>query len=190
MRNIANRLANFVAKSQVLRRADCTIALTARVNFRGIRLKPPSVLRVGDCSMFEGSIMSDRVGSIVAIGNNTFVGGSTFVCAERIDVGNDVLISWGCTIVDHNSHAVEWAGRRDDVASWYHGKKDWTHVQIRPVKICDRVWIGFNSIVLSGVTIGENAVVGCGSVVTKDVAPFSVVGGNPARVIRLLNDAD
>ena len=133
--------------------------------------------------------MSDRTGSSVIIGKNTFVGGSTLICADRIEIGNDVLISWGCTIVDHNSHAVDWASRRNDVSAWYDGQKDWTFVKILPVMRCDRVWIGFNSIILSGVTIGENAVIGCGSVVTKDVAPYSVVAGNPARIIRSLDHA-
>lgn len=189
MPKFLNRIAELIAKRRVLNHSDCYIAHTAKVKFRGITGRPPSVLRIGDRTIFEGSIMSDRTGSTVIIGNNTFVGGSMFVCASRIEVGNDVLISWGCTIVDHNSHAVDWALRRNDVNDWYDGKKDWAHVKILPVKICDRVWIGFNSIILSGVTVGENAVVGCGSIVTKDVAPYSVVAGNPARIIRKLEHA-
>lgn len=57
-------------------------------------------------------------------------------------------------------------------------------MNIAPVKISDKVWIGFNSIILKGVTIGEGAVVGAGSVVTKDVPAWTVVAGNPARIIR------
>lgn len=55
------------------------------------------------------------------------------------------------------------------------------------VNIGDDAWIGVGSILMNGVTIGEGAVVGCGSVVTKDVAPHTVVAGNPARVIRTIN---
>ncbi|MBV8923397.1 DapH/DapD/GlmU-related protein, partial [Bradyrhizobium sp.] len=55
-----------------------------------------------------------------------------------------------------------------------------------PVVIADKVWIGFNASILKGVTIGEGAVVGACSVVTRDVPPFAVVAGNPARVIRTL----
>ena len=53
-----------------------------------------------------------------------------------------------------------------------------------PITICDGVWIGARAIILPGVTIGEGAVVAAGAVVTKDVEPFTVVGGNPAKFIK------
>jgi acetyltransferase-like isoleucine patch superfamily enzyme len=62
--------------------------------------------------------------------------------------------------------------------------KDWSTVEIRPVTISDKVWIGFNSLILCGVTIGEGAVIGAGSVVTNDIPAWTVAAGNPARVIR------
>ena len=106
------------------------------------------------------------------------------VSAERIEVGDDVMIAWGTTIVDHNSHSSSFSKRSEDVINWMQGKKDWSHVKTSPVKICDKVWIGFNTIILKGVTIGEGAVVGAGSVVTKNVPPWTIVAGNPARIIR------
>ena len=69
---------------------------------------------------------------------------------------------------------------------WHEGRKDWTHVAHAAVTIKDKAWIGFNVSILKGVTIGEGAVVGAGSVVTRDVAPYSVVAGNPVRLIRML----
>ena len=86
--------------------------------------------------------------------------------------------------VDHDSHSVVLEERQDDVKLWSVGKKNWDYVKIAPVDIEDDVWIGFNAIILKGVTIGRGAVVAAGSVVTKNVAPFTVVGGNPARLIR------
>lgn len=53
-----------------------------------------------------------------------------------------------------------------------------------PITICNGVWIGARAIILPGVTVGEGAVVAAGAVVTKDVAPWTIVGGNPARVIK------
>ncbi|WP_292489709.1 DapH/DapD/GlmU-related protein [Mesorhizobium sp.] len=57
-------------------------------------------------------------------------------------------------------------------------------MKIGKVRISDNAWIGFNSIILKGVTIGEGAIVGAGSVVTKNVEPFTIVAGNPARVLQ------
>jgi acetyltransferase-like isoleucine patch superfamily enzyme len=53
-----------------------------------------------------------------------------------------------------------------------------------PIIIEDDAWIGFNSIILKGVTIGKGSIVGAGSVVTKSVPPWTIVGGNPAKIIR------
>jgi galactoside O-acetyltransferase len=93
-------------------------------------------------------------------------------------------MSWGATIVDHNSHSLNWDIRNRDVEDWASGRKDWTGVLRKPVIIGKRVWIGFNAIVLKGVTIGEGAVIGAGSVVTRDVPPYCIVAGNPARIVR------
>ncbi len=135
-------------------------------------------------------MVAERLGAKIEIGQNTFIGNSSIIAAEHISIGDDVLISWGCTIVDHHSHSTNWNERSQDVRMWYNGKKDWSAVRISPVRIGNKVWIGFNSIVLAGVTIGEGAVIGCGSIVTKDVAPFTVVAGVPAKPNRNLNDVD
>ncbi|MEI7431602.1 MAG: acyltransferase, partial [Betaproteobacteria bacterium] len=123
---------------------------------------------------------------VVAIGDRSYIGASHFVCHSRIDIGDDVIISWGVTIVDHNSHSLDWRKRNTDVLLWLQRKKDWVGVKVAPVVIKDRVWIGFGASILKGVTLGEGAVVAAGSVVTKDVPAFTVVGGNPARVIRCM----
>ena len=65
--------------------------------------------------------------------------------------------------------------------------KDWSNVNSAPITICDDAWIGMNCIILKGVTIGEGAIVGAGSVVTKDVPAWTVVAGNPARVVKKIS---
>lgn len=143
---------------------------------------------IGNQSIFEGAFAFDKPGAKIVVGDRTFIGGSTaLIAAEKVIVGSDVLISWGCTIADHNSHAVSFEERKNDVVNWGKGYKDWTHVKIDPVTIEDKAWIGFNSIILKGVTIGEGAIVAAGSVVTKSVEPYTVVGGNPASVIKKLS---
>jgi acetyltransferase-like isoleucine patch superfamily enzyme len=136
--------------------------------------------------MLRARVLFDRRNASLSIGDRTFVGNSTIVIANRVEVGDDVLIAWGCTIVDHDSHARRFTDRKDDVSNWYLGQKDWSHVEIKPVTIGDKVWIGLNAIILKGVRIGEGSVVAAGSVVTHEVPPYVVVAGNPARVVREL----
>ncbi|MET3577672.1 acetyltransferase-like isoleucine patch superfamily enzyme [Mesorhizobium robiniae] len=140
---------------------------------------------IGDKCRLHCAFSFDRSEAKITVGQRSYIGKSHLVSAERIEIGNDVIISWGTTIVDHNSHATGWQDREADVTDWHQGKKDWSNITIAPVKIEDSVFIGFNAIILKGVTIGKGAVVGAGSVVTKDVAPFTMVGGNPARPIGL-----
>ena len=89
-------------------------------------------------------------------------------------------------MVDHDSHSIEWEKRRNDVRDWGKGKKNWVHIAHAPVVIGDKAWVGFNVSILKGVTIGEGAVIGACSVVTRDIPPYSVAVGNPAKVVRSL----
>lgn len=143
-------------------------------------------LSVGDDSIIHANISYDSPEGSVVVGDRCYIGRSHIVCHTRVSLGNDVVISWGVTIVDHNSHSVEWRYRKNDILDWAKGQKDWSNVHISPVTIEDRVWIGFNAIILKGVTLGEGAIVAAGAVVTKDVPPYTVVAGNPAQVIRRL----
>jgi galactoside O-acetyltransferase len=132
----------------------------------------------------------------ITVGKRCQLGVVNFVCAGSIEVQDDVIMAWGVTIMDNDSHSLNWNERKNDVKQSYNDymtdknniikNKDWSRVEIAPIKIASRSWIGFNAIILKGVTIGENAVVGAGSVVTCDVPPFSVVAGNPAKVIKTL----
>ena len=178
------------ARRSVLSRCNAHIDPSAKVNWMGLVQAPPSGIRIGAGTIFEGSVHADRDGSEVIIGTNTFVGASRLVTAERIVIGDDVLISWGCTIVDHGSHSLRWAERKDDVSKWYRGEKDWHGVKIAAVEIQNRAWIGFNVSILPGVTVGRGAVVAAGSVVTKNVDAYAIVGGAPARLIRMVPDDD
>ncbi|TYQ28927.1 acyltransferase [Pseudanabaena sp. UWO311] len=148
-----------------------------------LQLKDNCKINIDEHSLVEGVICFDRNNATIAIGKRVFMNGS-LIAAQNIEIGDDVLISWGVTVVDHNSHAISFSERSQDVVNWRLGKKDWANVKIAPIKISNKVWIGFNSIILKGVNIGEGAIVGAGSVVTKDVPAWTIVAGNPARVIR------
>ena len=143
---------------------------------------------IGEKSIINCRIDFDSPSGTVIIGDRTYLGASHLVCHTKIEIGSDVIVSWGVTIVDHNSHSLQWRYRKDDVSHWANRKKSWSRVKIAPVKICDRVWIGFGVTILKGINVGEGAILAAGAVVTRDVPPYCIVGGNPARVIRELSD--
>jgi len=146
---------------------------------------------IGDESVINATInmgnCNIRIGDRVMIND-----GTTLYSVNGITIGNDVMISWGCTIIDNNSHSLISSERVKELAT---AKKeyeaetigdntDWATVKNAPIIIKDKAWIGFNSIIMKGVTIGEGAVVAAGSVVTKDVPDYAVVGGNPAQILK------
>ncbi len=149
-------------------------------------------VKIGANSVVEGRLFLEQENSQIVIGDNTYIGSSSLVSLSSILIGNDVLISWGCTIMDNDAHSLISEQRMNDVRDWKRsleeekvGKyKDWSKVNFAPITVKDKAWIGFNSIILKGVTIGEGAVVAAGSVVTKDVPDYAIVGGNPAQIIK------
>lgn len=145
-------------------------------------------LVIGENSVIRCRVSFDHHDGEVCIGDRTYIGDSNLVCHSKIVIGNDVIISWDVTIVDHDSHSLNWRERKDDVIDWNRNQKNWDHIKKAPVHIEDKVWLGFGVSVLKGVTIGTGAVVAAQAVVTKDVPPYTLVGGNPAKVIRLLNN--
>jgi len=158
------------------------------IAWRRIKHVAGNSISIGEDSIIHADIsFEEEHGGEVRIGNRTFVGRSHLICYRRLVIGDDVIMSWGITIVDHDSHSIDWEKRRDDVRDWSRGKKNWKHIAHAPVVVGDKAWIGFNVSILKGVTIGEGAVVGACSVVTKDIPAYAVAVGNPARVVRSLS---
>ena len=143
-------------------------------------------VRIGAQSIVRCRIAFDGPG-VVTIGRRCFIGASHIVCHTAITIGDDAIISWGVTITDHDSHAIEWRGRQNDVSDWMRGKKNWASVKIAPVELGSRVWIGFGVTILKGVTVGDGAVIAARSVVTRNVPANVLVAGTPARIVRQIN---
>jgi len=109
----------------------------------------------------------------LSIGNNSSIGKNCQI-ANDVTIGDDVMMAPEVVIfsVSHETSDVNTSMRLQG------------NLPAKPVTIGNDVWIGQRAIILPGVTIGNGAIVATGSVVTKDVANFSVVGGNPAKVIK------
>lgn len=165
----------------------------ARLNGATLSARQPEgcSLSIGSDSNIEASLVLEQASARISIGSRTHIGGGTLLAAaSSIEIGDDVLIAFEALIMDHNSHSVRFSERKHDVRDWIKGTKDWSRVAMAPVRISNKAWIGVRAIVLKGVTIGEGAIVGAGSLVTTDVPAWTIAGGNPARIIRPLTDEE
>ena len=148
-------------------------------------------MRVGEqLVMVSGMNYANRIGRqqpcffIVAplgklrIGNRVGMSSTAIVCHDAITIGNDVTIGGNTVIYDTDFHSTDQRVRA--------GYADNTHANTAPVVINDGAFIGAHVTILKGVTIGKNAVVGAGSVVTRSVPAGEIWAGNPARLIRTL----
>ncbi len=114
-----------------------------------------------------------QAGALLQVGENFAMTGGSIIAAERIVIGDNVNVGANTTIMDTDFHPLDAQARRLDSEL---GKT-------APVIIEDDVFIGMNCLILKGVTLGRGSVIGAGSVVTKDVPPYTMAAGNPARVI-------
>lgn len=122
-----------------------------------------------------------------------------FTCefGKNITIGHDVYINFGCTLLDCGQITIGNHTLLGPNVSVYSGNHSVNPVERiagalipKPITIGNRVWIGGCSIILSGVTIGDDTVIGAGSVVTRDIPSGVVAAGNPCRVLRKINDGD
>ena len=146
-------------------------------------------IRVGAGTHIKGELLTFAHGGEISIGDHCYLGDQSRVwSAKSISIGDRVLISHNVNIFDSLTHPISPRERHKhylEIVTNGHPRR--ADLGEAPVQIDDDVWIGCLSIVLRGVTIGKGAIVGAGSVVSKDVPPFTVVAGNPARIIRELD---
>lgn len=153
--------------------------LGRRVRLRG---RPAVAARgrivVGDRTQLVSTVATLELvaepGAVLEIGERSLINfGCSIVAQERVTIGPRSLIGPYCMIMDTGFHRVE-PDRRLETP------------EPRPITIGENVWLGARVVVLPGVTIGDDAVVGIGSIVTRDVPPRTVVAGVPAEVVRTL----
>jgi acetyltransferase-like isoleucine patch superfamily enzyme len=154
-------------------RAPLSVRLKGRlyVSGKGDLILGPGVSFVGTVVPIE---LETYTSGRIEIGNHTFINyGSSITARSSVKIGSHCHLGHYTFIMDNNQHDIL------------------RHLELppsAPVIIEDNVWIGSKSIILPGVRIGHHAVVGAGSIVTKDVPPQCVIAGNPARIVRYLTE--
>jgi len=145
-----------------------------------------SKIKIGSETHIRAQLLVFPNGGQISIGNQCYVGENSRVWSmDSIKIGDRVMISHNVNIHDSGSHSIS-AKERNlhflEIIRVTH-PKILPNVSHAPVIIENDVWIGFNSIIFQGVTIGEGAIVGAQSLVVHDVPPYSIVMGNPAMII-------
>lgn len=130
--------------------------------------------------LYQRCIIIARYGGNIEIGEFCGISGSTIYAFKSIKIGNHTRIGANCKIIDNDFHPIELDYRRK-------GMNEYTHKS--PVVIGNDCFIGMNSIILKGTTLGNNVVVGAGSVVHGSFPDNCMIAGNPARIIKYIDES-
>jgi UDP-2-acetamido-3-amino-2,3-dideoxy-glucuronate N-acetyltransferase len=155
----------------------CSIAPDVKL---GNNVKLSQFINLYGCSIGDNT----KIGASVEVQKNAFIGSNckisshTFIC-EGVTIEDDVFVGHGVMFINDSYPRAASNGSLLTEADW----------AVETTVVKKGASIGSNSTILSKVTIGENAIVGAGSVVTRDVPPNTIVAGNPARIIRRIEDA-
>ncbi len=140
-------------------------------------------IRIGNSCTFRSSPDSNTIGikqpcflsaskeGVVSIGSNCGLSGTVIAATKSICIGNRVMFGANVTVTDGDRHSLNAAQR-------FFGEQG----SSAPISIGDDVWIGMNSVILKGVTIGEGAVIAANSLVNKDIPAYTIAAGTPAKI--------
>jgi maltose O-acetyltransferase len=181
MVSLASKIEDFshILNAQLRLRGKARVPFSVRLRGR-VQLSGCGEVVLGEGVSLEGTIVPIELVTYtsgrIEIGNRTFINyGSSIAARASVKIGSYCLLGHYTFVMDNNQHDVV---RRTELP------------QSEPVIIEDHVWIGSKAVILPGVRIGSHAVIGAGSIVTKDVPPRCLAAGNPAHVLRHLTELD
>ena len=167
-----------------------TAYVESTFSFNLYRSQQPGGVQYGrGASTYLGTMFDVGPHGRVKLGEFALVHGARIICDAEISIGDYALISWNVVLMDTYRLPANPRERRKELELVPARRPRFltADVHARPIRIERNVWIGFDACILPGVTIGEGSIVGAKSVVIESVPPFTIVGGNPARVIRELD---
>jgi len=134
----------------------------------------------GETSFPTPSKIAVAPGASLTIGDNSGISTTSIICKSSVSIGDNVNVGAGTLILDSNMHSLDWRVRM-------HREKDCSiDSKKAPVVIEDNAFIGARCIITKGVTIGRNAIVAAGSVVVKSIPANAIAGGNPCKIIKVI----
>ena len=181
MASLVSKIADFshIMNAQLRLRGKAKAPFSVRLQGR-IQLSGCGKVVFGEGVSLVGTVVPIELATYtsgrIEIGNHTFINyGSSIAARASVKIGSYCHLGHYTFVMDNDQHGVV---RRMELPQSY------------PVIIEDHVWIGSKAVILPGVRIGSRAVIGAGSIVTKDIPPRCVAAGNPARVLRHLTELD
>ena len=179
--------------------SNVSISPTAYIDtsygFAGFHSEQALGLEIGEGSgCYDRSSFTVSPTGKITIGNYSILNGTNIICSHNIRIGNHCMISWSSFITDNWLHAgvYDASVRKKLLEATAHDSRRFFPFggYTAPVVIEDNCWIGFGSVILPGVTIGEGSVIGCKSIIRNDVPKYAVVAGDPQHLIRFLKPGE
>lgn len=161
--------------------------------FSAFHSQIPEAMTLGKGSgCYDRATFITGVNGSLSIGEFNILNGTTFICNKNITVGSHCMFAWGSVITDSWITENDFlpTKRRNILESASLDPNRMIITAFDAVTIEDNVWVGFDAIVMPGVTIGKGSIIGSKSLITENVSPYSVIVGNPAKVIRYLEPSD
>lgn len=183
LKNFASLLSRLISISYAMAISRWYLRSCDKGSFVLTRGKPKVInqgkITLGDKVRIWSTVNQVRLSvgknATLTVGSNTRINGSTISANNSITIGNNCRIAPFVILMDSDFHDT---GNREAAG------------ECRPIVIEDNAWLATRSFVLKGVTVGKGAVVAAGSVVTKDVPPYTVVAGVPAKIVKHLPNPD
>lgn len=169
---------------------DESVHIDTAYSFLLYRSKLTEGMTVGkESSIYKGCMFDVGVNGHVSIGDYSLLHGIWMICDSQISIGNYALISWNVVFMDTYRVTKNPVQRRKELMRVPFNSSRRADMKLpgKPIEIEDNVWIGFDSCILPGVTIGEGSIIGARSVVFDNVPPYTIMAGNPARFIRKIS---
>lgn len=181
------RFRSWILKQQVKSGSNVRLREFCRI-INGQRDR--AAITLGNNVVVDGELLVLPNHGKIIIGSDVFIGERCRVWSgSLISIGNRVLVSYGVSILDSPFHELSAQSRHQQFRDAFVAKtnveliNEAVRMRSKPIRIDDDAWIGFGASILRGVHIGKGAVIAAGTIVTKDVKPYTVVAGSPSRVI-------